>query len=350
MIRSCLLELAARGLRMPIGTDLVLHEEPDPQQVRLDPERLGRVVERSARRWRTPLAFPLMDLRLEKSDLLEALGVPADDVESFHLHAPPEEEAVRAYDEDSVPFPQASLAQQGAIRYISTRTDLIPVGMAIGPFSLMTRLLADPITPLALAACGATEEDEPALRLAAAALRLARRAVLRSVQAQVAAGARAVILCEPAVSTTYLSPRHLARAPGLLEQFVLGPLREVRGRITAAGADLILHDCGVLTTELVRVLARELHPAMLSLGSSRKLWEDAAVVAPDTVLYGNLPTRQFYSDSAMPVEEVCRLARDLAARMQASGHPFILGSECDVLFVPEAAGTILRKVEAMLEA
>jgi hypothetical protein len=36
--------------------------------------------------------------------------------------------------------------------------------------------------------------------------------------------------------------------------------------------------------------------------------------------------------------------------MQASGHPFILGSECDVLFVPEAAGTILRKVEAMLEA
>ncbi len=36
------------------------------------------------------------------------------------------------------------------------------------------------------------------------------------------------------------------------------------------------------------------------------------------------------------------------AQMRESGHPFILGSECDVLHVPEAAATIRRKVEVML--
>jgi len=34
--------------------------------------------------------------------------------------------------------------------------------------------------------------------------------------------------------------------------------------------------------------------------------------------------------------------------MRAAGHPFILGSECDVLHVPEAAETIRNKVDVML--
>jgi hypothetical protein len=34
--------------------------------------------------------------------------------------------------------------------------------------------------------------------------------------------------------------------------------------------------------------------------------------------------------------------------MQATSHAHILGSECDVLHVPEAAETIRRKVDAML--
>jgi hypothetical protein len=33
--------------------------------------------------------------------------------------------------------------------------------------------------------------------------------------------------------------------------------------------------------------------------------------------------------------------------MKACGHPHILGSECDVLFVPEAWETIEKKVDAM---
>lgn len=54
---------------MPIGADLVLQEESSPEEVLLDGERLGQVVEKAARRYRTPLAFPLMDLGLEKADL-----------------------------------------------------------------------------------------------------------------------------------------------------------------------------------------------------------------------------------------------------------------------------------------
>ncbi|MCS7043250.1 MAG: hypothetical protein NZR01_10710 [Bryobacteraceae bacterium] len=350
MIRPLLLGLAAAGLRMPIGTDLLLHEEPGPEAARLDPVRLGRVIERAARRYRTPLAFPLMDLRLEKADLLGLLGVPAAGVDGLHLTAPPEEAQIRAVErEEARPFPPGSQAQQGALRYIAEETDLVPIGMAIGPFSLLTKLLADPITPLALAAGGATAREEESVALAEAALRLSLAAVLRSVRAQIRAGARAVILCEPAVSTAYLSPRMMARAPHLLEQFVLTPLQRVRESIEGAGADLILHDCGQLTAELVRALAWKLRPAMLSLGSSRRLWEDAALLPPDTVLFGNLPTRQFYSDSAMPDEEVRRLVQELIARMRATGHPFILGSECDVLHVPDAAETIRRKVQLMLE-
>jgi hypothetical protein len=351
MIRPLLLELAAAGHRLPIGADLVLHEEPQPEEARLDSVRLGRVIERAARRYRTPLAFPLMDLRLEKADLLSAFDVSADAVDSFHFHEAPGEDAIaRVTRQDERPFPAGSIAQQGALHYIATQTDLVPVGMAIGPFSLMTKLLEDPITPLAMAASGVSEEENPGVRLASAALRMALATVLRSVRAQTAAGARAVILCEPAVSVTYLSPRMMARAPQVLEQFVLDPLRRVRDQIASGGADLILHDCGQLSTGLVQKLASELHPAMLSLGSSRRLWEDAAVVPQDTVLYGNLPTRQFYSDAAMPEDEVRRHTRELIERMRATGHPFILGSECDVLHVPDAAAAIRRKVEIMLEA
>ena len=65
--------LAARGLRTPIGTDLVLHERPDPEAVRLDGRRLAGVVREAAERYRTTLAIPLMDLRLEMADLVHRL-------------------------------------------------------------------------------------------------------------------------------------------------------------------------------------------------------------------------------------------------------------------------------------
>ncbi len=89
--------------------------------------------------------------------------------------------------------------------------------------------------------------------------------------------------------------------------------------------------------------------AMISLGSSRLLWEDAALLPKSTVLYGNLPTKQFYSDELCSVAKVRQLSDTLLQRMRASGHPFILGSECDILSVPGSEQTIKRKVEEFLK-
>jgi hypothetical protein len=124
---------------------------------------------------------------------------------------------------------------------------------------------------------------------------------------------------------------------------VLEPNRELRLLLEQCGVDLILHNCGEPMTDMVRQFAAELRPAMLSLGSSRRLWEDAAVVPIDIVLFGNLPTKSFYSDGYAAGRS---LAEDggTGAQHDACGHPHIPGSECDVLHVPGAAGTICRKV------
>jgi len=341
--------MARRGLRMPIGADLVLHELPDPEACKYDAELLGAVVEAAARRYKTPFAFPLMDLTLEKLDLLRFLGVSDAKAGLFHFSEPPSLKVVSEVVAASRrPFPLRIAANQNALRYIAERTDLLPVGMLIGPFSLMTKLVADPIVPVALAGSGVTAEEDPSVCLVERSMALAEATVQRSAEAQIAAGARAMIICEPAANTVYLSPRQLRAGSDILERFVLAPNRRLRSLLTRHAVDLIFHDCGELTTDMVRQFAMELGPAVLSLGSSRKLWEDAAVVPEDVVLFGNLPTKTFYSDAAMPIEEVQRLTGETLNRMAACGHAHILGSECDVLHVPEAAETIRRKVDAML--
>ena len=50
----------------------------------------------------------------------------------------------------------------------------------------------------------------------------------------------------------------------------------------------------------------------------------------------------------MPEHDVRQRTLALAARMAATGHPHILGSECDVLHVEGAAETILAKVQILL--
>lgn len=328
-----------------------MHEAPEPRDVLVDGERLGRVVERSAGKWRTPLAVPLMDLRLEKADLFSLLGIPAEDVDAAHLDEALTEVAVR--DSESAgdaPLTPRSAAQAAAVQYIATRTSLMPIGMAIGPFSLMTKLLRDPIAAVALAGQGVEAGEEPAVRLAEQALRLAEAAVGRSLRRQVAAGAQAMMICEPAASRVYISPKQIERGSDVFERFVMQPNLRLRDRLNDAGCDLIFHNCGELTAWMVEQFATRLRPAVLSLGSSRRLWEDAALVPRDVVLYGNLPTRNFYSDDAMPADRVVELTRELTERMRACGHPHILGSECDVLHVPEYAAAIHAKVELMLSA
>lgn len=345
MERSFYLGLAASGLRMPVGTDLVLHQEADPQEIVLDGRRLGQVVEKSARHWGTPLALPLMDLRLEKADILAMLGVEAADLDAAHLHeAPALAEIERVEASFDAPRLPRHLAHFGALRYIATETDLVSVGMLIGPFSLMTKLMADPITAVAMAAGGVSGDEDPQVLLAERCLRLAEFAVARSIAGQVAAGAKAVMVCEPAANRVYISPKQIERGSDVFERFVMQPNLRMKQQLDEAGVDLIFHDCGELTGFMVEQFATRLHPVILSLGSSRKLWEDAALVPEDVVLFGNLPTKNFYSDDVVPLERVAAMTEELLARMAATGHPFILGSECDVLHVPEYAGTIGRKV------
>jgi hypothetical protein len=343
------LEMARRGLRMPIGTDLVLHESCDPEACKHDAQLLGAVVEKAAHRYRTPFAFPLMDLTLEKADLLQFLGVSDAQAALFHFREAPSLEDVSEVAAASArPFPLRIEANQNAVRYIAERTDLLPVGMLIGPFSLMTKLVADPIVPVAIAGRGVTAEEDPSVLLVERCLALAEATAQRSAAAQIAAGARAMIVCEPAANTAYLSPRQMRAGSDILERFVLAPNRRLRSLLARHAVDLIFHDCGELTTDMVRQFALELRPAVLSLGSSRNLWEDAAVVPEDVVPFGNLPTKTFYSDATMPIEEVTRLTRETVRRMAGCGHAHILGSECDVLYVPDAAETIRRKVDAVL--
>ena len=334
---------------MPIGADLVLNEEPDPEQARNDGAALGRVIEKTARRWATPLAIPLMDLRLEKTDLLACAGVPASEAEKYHFTSPLNESTIAALCAGkSAPLCPGSIARDQALSYIASLPDLVPVGMAIGPFSLISRLMPDPITAAAMAGSGVAPEDSEEVRLLWQCLRLAEAAVERSVRSQIAHGARAMMICEPAACTAFLSPRQLKAGSKLFEQLVMEPNLRLKAVLDAAGCDLIFHDCGELIDLMVEAFANRLHPVILSLGGSRKLWEDARLVPSDVVLYGNLPTKSFYSDGAMPVDEVLRRTAELVANMKACGHPHILGSECDVLFVPEAREAILAKVDAMM--
>jgi hypothetical protein len=336
---------------MPVGADLVLHEEPDPENVRNNGAALGRVIERTARRWNTPLAIPLMDLRLEKFDLLARIGVSAKDADSFHFTSHLGDSLLAALcAEEPVPGCPGSVARDEALQYIASISGLIPVGMAIGPFSLVTRLMADPISAAALAGRGVPPEDSEDVRLLSQCLQIAEAAVHRSVRSQIAHGARAIMICEPAANTSFLSPRQIKAGSSIFERLVMEPNLRLKAVLDCGDCDLIFHDCGELIDPMVEAFARRLHPVILSLGGSRKLWEDARLVPADVVLYGNLPTKSFYSDGAMPIEEVVRRTRELLANMKACGHPHILGSECDVLFVPEARDAILKKVDAMMVA
>ena len=348
MDRQFYLDLAKRGICMPIGTDLVMNEEPEPEKVRNDGAALGQVIARAARRWGTPLAVPLMDLRLEKIDLLAMAGVTAHDAESYHFKSPLDDAAFAALlGEQTAPFCPGSKARDEALAFVATQEDLISVGMAIGPFSLTTRLMDDPISAAALAGGGLEPEDSADVKLLLQCLAASEAAVLRSVKSQIAHGARAIMVCEPTASTAFISPRQMRSGSNVFERFVMEPNLRLKAAMDEAGCDLIFHDCGELIDPMVEAFAQRIHPVMLSLGSSRKLWEDARLVPQDVVLFGNLPSKSFYSDGAMPVEEVARRTDELLTKMKACGHPHILGSECDVLYVPEAREAILRKVEAM---
>lgn len=339
MDRKFYLDLAASGLRMPIGTHLVLHQHTDPEAILHDGRRLGEVLVETANRFSTPLAVPLMDLTLEKEALLLSMGVPAADISQYHFAEPP-------VVTKPIALTPRMLASCEAIAYVAGGSKLVPMGMSIGPFSLMTKLLADPITPVFLAGTGATGKEEPDIALVEAALVAGEKVIHAYLEAQITAGAKAIIVCEPAANLVYFSPKQLDKDYSVFDRFVMSPMRRVAQLLETHNVDLIFHDCGELTNGMVKRFAT-FGAAMMSLGSSRRLWEDAAFVPKDTVLYGNLPTKRFYAKQ-LPVAEVERMTNELLNKMREVEHPFILGSECDVLSVPGSEGEILGKVDAFM--
>ncbi|MDX2112033.1 MAG: uroporphyrinogen decarboxylase family protein [Verrucomicrobiota bacterium] len=345
MQRKDYLELARRGRGLPIGADLILHQPGAAPVDRYQGEQLGAVMVRAAERFHSPLAFSLMDLTLEKKMLLDLLGVDAPEVHDGMLVKPisPERrDAVMARLEQSLPKPM--IAQMAALEHVVKQGALEPVGMHIGPFSLVSKLLSDPITPIYMAGTGATAEDDDQVEILESALDLTTRFLARYSALQIEAGAKAIFVAEPAANKVFFSPNQLAAGAPIFERYVMEPNRTVRNRMSDGGAELIFHCCGELIDSMVTQFG-SLRPVILSLGSSRHLWEDAALLPKDVVLYGNLPSKQFYSDELTPPEKVREMARALKSKMASVDHPFILGSECDILYVPDTGDRILTKAD-----
>lgn len=347
MDRQYYLDQAAKGLRMPIAVDLILKEFPDHKERLLSGKGLGEVYIETAKRFNTPLAFPLMDLTIEKFDMMTLLGIEERKRnEHIFQDGPAEEDKEKLLAAlDAEPTPRMKAACDG-IRYVAENSDLIPVGMGIGPFSFLVKIIDDPITTVFMALDDPEEEEADWVNNA---LEMCTQIILRYYKMQIDAGAKAICVCEPAANLVYLSPKQLNEDPDIFNRMVIQYNQRIRQLLREHDVDLIFHDCGELTPNMVKAF-NELDPAMLSLGSSRTLWEDAALVKKDTVLYGNLPSKKFFNDKDMTDEDVAKAATELLVKMREAGHPYILGSECDVLSVTGSVEIIHRKLKAMLEA
>ena len=150
------------------------------------------------------------------------------------------------------------MARDEAIAYIASLPDLFAVGMAIGPFSLVMRLMADPITAAAMAGSGVNATDSPEVELLWQCLRIAEAAVSRSVASQMRHGAKAIMVCEPAASTAFISPRQMNAGSHLFEHLVNATCDLcIKALLDEGGCDLIFHNCGELTESMVGALGTD---------------------------------------------------------------------------------------------
>jgi uroporphyrinogen-III decarboxylase len=345
--RQYYLDLAKGGARFPIGTDLVLREKPGHASIVLDGEKLGRVVEESAKRWKTQLAIPLMDLTLEKEYLLWLMGLPVSSAATHHFSGIPDGRLLDTL-EKGIAGPVAPRLQAAvdAVKWVSQNTGLVPAGLAIGPFSLMVKLLEDAIPAVYMAGTGMGPDDDDDVAALVHMLELCTRVVLRSVEVQLEAGARLIVIAEPAGSAAYISPKQIEAGSDIFDRLVIRHNQRIAALVASRGAHLFFHCCGELCEPMVRQYGK-LRMTMFSFGASRKLWEDAALIDKDIVIYGNLPTKKFISDE-LTVDGVRAQAKELLERMKSTGHPFVLGSECDVLSVTGKEKILNEKVEAFL--
>ena len=194
----------------------------------------------------------------------------------------------------------------------SGAVDGVPVACVCGPFS--TARTADAEAPWP------------------ERLREAENSVADSIRSLAAAGTPAIVIQEPELN--------LRTLPRPFESVVLEPYARLREVFREAGVDALLQVTGVLTRDHVSGLARALHPAVLSLGPSRRLCEDAALVPKDIVLHGNLAASLFTGS----LHDLTRRVERLRREMRASGHPHLLGTDGSAL-LPDA---LPENLEALL--
>lgn len=352
MERKYYLNLAAQGRRLPVATHLVLHQNPDPEAILCDGPRLAKVLTSTARMFASPLALPVMDLTLEKDILLQGLGIPQSERPTFHFTSPltqeDHEKVVRLDVRESERIRANCDALEIISREFKAGASEIPVGMCIGPFSLLTKLLQDPITPIFIAGTGIGPDEDPDVALAFDLLQTAQDVVDQCCLAQIESGAKAIFVCEPAANIVYFSPNQMSEGSRAFEDFVMKPNRKLKELLADHDVDLIFHDCGELVPEMIREFST-LDPAIMSLGSPVSLWDAAQYVAKTTVLYGNLPSKKFYSDVEVPLDAIPQMVGEIEQKLRAMNHPFIVGSECDVLSVPGYETTIMNKVRYLAE-
>jgi uroporphyrinogen-III decarboxylase len=347
MDKNYYIDLAREGRRMPIATHLVLHEKADAEAILLDGERMAAVMLETAERFNNPLALPVMDLTLEKDILLRTMGVPAEQTEAFHFTEAPDSEScakVRT-DVDVLALPRIK-ANCEALSILRAGGKVIPVGMSIGPFSLLTKLVKDPITAIYMAGSGVEPEDDEEVEMIHTLLKLAETIIHATCAAQIKAGARAIFLCEPAANLVFFSPNQIREGSTVYDDFVTQPNLRLKALFDETGTDLLFHDCGELIPEMITSFGK-LNPKVISFGSPVKLWEIEQYVAKDVVMFGNLPTKKFYSDEEVPLDGIEGRVNEIEEKLRATGHPFIISSECDVLSMPGYEKTIMAKVNAM---
>lgn len=347
MDRSFYIDLARDGRRLPLITHMVLHEKEDPELILRDGERLAAVMLETAERLGSPMAFPVMDLTLEKDILLQTMGIPADATAAFHFDsAPSPEQCAKVTKDIEVTTHPQIRANCDALSILREGGKVVPVGMSIGPFSLLTKLVKDPIGAVYTAGTGVKPEDDADVATVHAVLGLAESVVHANCTAQIKAGARAIFLCEPAANRVYFSPRQIRKGATVYDAFVTEPNLRLKQLLDDTGADLLFHDCGEVIPEMVASFGK-LDPKLISFGSQVRLWEVEPYVAKDVVIFGNLPTRKFYSDAEVPIEAIEGLVNEIEEKLGATGHPFIVSSECDVLSMPGYEKTIMTKINAM---
>jgi uroporphyrinogen-III decarboxylase len=348
MEREYYIKLANSGLKMPIGADLVLHGKENYEDYLQDGKLLGKILEETAIRYKTPLAVALMDLMLEKSEMLQMLGIPKEEINTYHFTAVPTDQVIKDINEKAGKFISKRMATDiGAVEYIAKETDLISVGMSIGPFSLLTKLINDPITGVYLAGSGLTSEEDDEIKMIETLLDLSAKVVLSYIELKIKAGAKTILIADPAANKVYFSPKQIDGGSDIFDRYVMKYNKQIKELLDKNNVDLIFHCCGEITDYMLQKFV-ELRPVILSLGSSRILWEDANIVPKDIVLYGNLPSKRFYSDEDISVAEVERMSDELITNMKKVNHPFILGTECDVLYVTGSEKKIHAKVDAFM--